>query len=105
LREYVYYILDKEIAEGDTVIQGGAEGVDSLTLDWCNSCKKSINWLTVEPVKKYNASYYLHRNAEMIGMCDRVIAIWDVKSRGTQFTIEYAKARNKPVIIYNPNKQ
>jgi hypothetical protein len=32
-----------------------------------------------------------------------VIAIWDGKSRGTEFTIRYAKARLKPVIIYNIN--
>jgi len=100
---YVCNILDKEIADGDVVIQGGADGVDSLVLDWCNKfCKKDISWLTFEPIKKYNPNYYLHRNAEMIGLCDRVIAIWDGKSRGTKFTIDYAKARHKPIIIYNP---
>ena len=62
-----------------------------------------INWITIEPINKKDTSYYLHRNAEMIGMCDRIIAIWDGKSRGTEFTIRYAKARLKPVIIYNIN--
>ena len=96
----IFHILDKNVPDGSMVIQGGAEGVDSLTLDWCNKCKKDIHWKTMEPVKN-NRDYFLHRNAEMVGMCDRVIAIWDGKSRGTKFTIDYAKARNIPVIIFN----
>jgi len=104
-KEYVFYILDKEIKEGDYIIQGGAEGVDKLVLDWCNSNnrKDGVNWDTIEPINKKDKSYYLHRNAEMIGMCDIVIAIWDGKSRGTDFTIRYAKERFKPVILYNTN--
>ncbi len=99
-RIIVYHILDENIPEGSRVINGGAEGVDSLSLDWCNQSKKNLNWTTIKPIKSQK-EYYLYRNAEMIGMCDRVIAIWDGKSRGTKFTIDYAKARNIPVIIFN----
>jgi len=108
MKEYIYYILDKEINDGDYVIQGGAEGVDQIALDWCNkvldSNSKNVNFNTVRPINN-STVYYLHRNAEMVGMCDRVIAFWDGKSRGTDFTIRYAKARNIPVKIYNPHSQ
>ncbi len=82
---------------GNIVIHGGATGVDSYAEAVCNQF--SISTIVIEPVRKDIKSYYLHRNAEMIGMADEVIAIWDGVSRGTEFTIEYAKARNKPVKI------
>ncbi len=105
IKEYIYFILDKEIKSGDYVIQGGADGVDDIALDWCNDKRKeNINFNTLRPINNKGV-YYLHRNAEMIGMCDRVVAIWDGKSRGTDFTIRYAKARNIPVIIYSPNAE
>ena len=103
IKEYIYYILDNEIQDGDYVIQGGADGVDEMAMDWCNKTTKKINWKTYYPVKKWLKEYYLHRNAEMIGKCDRVIAIWDGKSRGTEFTIKYAEARGIPVKIYTLN--
>ncbi len=105
MREYIYFILDKEIKDGDFVIQGGAEGVDSIALDWCHQTKKELQgWNTVISIRN-NSDYLLHRNAEMVGMCDRVIAFWDGMSRGTDFTIRYAQSRKKPVIIYNPYKE
>lgn len=82
---------------GNIVIHGGAMGVDSYAEAVCNIY--SISTIVIEPVNKQIKEYYLHRNAEMIGMCDEVIAIWDGASRGTKFTIDYAKARNKPVKI------
>jgi len=32
-------------------------------------------------------------------MCDEVLAFWNGKSRGTKFTIDYAKARGLKVNI------
>ena len=101
IKEYIYYILDKETNDGDYIIQGGAEGADQIALDWCNDNISKVSFNTIRPINN-KGIYYLHRNAEMVGMCDRVIAFWDGKSRGTDFTIRYAKARNIPVIIYNP---
>lgn len=95
---FVVKILRQELQEGDVVIHGGAQGVDSIAQDFCNAnnfCSVIIK--AIHPSKK---EYYLYRNAEMIGMCDRVIAFWDGKSRGTKFTIDYAKARNIAVKIY-----
>jgi hypothetical protein len=101
LKEYVFDILNKLIKNGDMVIQGGAEGVDSITLEWCQTSSLNINFKTIRPINPKDKISYLYRNAEMIGMCDRVIAIWDGKSRGTLFTIKYAKSRGIPLTIYN----
>ena len=99
---FVVEILRRELQEGDVIIHGGAQGVDSIAQDFCDAnifC--SVVMKAIHPEKK---EYYLYRNVEMIGMCDRVLAFWDGKSRGTDFTIRYAKARNIDVKIFNPNE-
>lgn len=87
----VFDVLDKEVKNGDVIIQGGASGIDSIAFSWAT--QNGICMTTVKPIFPSKKEYYLHRNAEMIGMCDRVIAFWDGKSRGTQFTFKYARHR------------
>lgn len=96
-RTLIFSKLQQEIKEGDVIIHGGANGVDSIANDFCND--NNISVVIVRPINSIPISY-LHRNAEMIGMCDRVIAFWDGKSRGTDFTIKYAKIRNMDVKIF-----
>lgn len=92
-------ILQKEIKEGDEVVHGDARyGVDILTTEWCKN--KGVTYHKVPPLNPSNKISYLFRNAEMVGMCDRVVGIWDGKSRGSKFTIDYAKERGKPVSVY-----
>jgi len=92
-------ILKQHIKQEDIVIQGGATGVDIISADWCLA--KGISKKTIRPTRTFKP-YYLHRNAEMVGMCDKVLALWDGVSRGTEFTINYAKSRDKlwKIIIY-----
>ena len=33
--------------------------------------------------------------------CDCVLAFWDGQSRGTKFTLDYAKQQGKPIMIVN----
>ena len=35
----------------------------------------------------------------MVHIADAVLAIWDGVSSGTKYTIEYARAQNKPVKV------
>lgn len=97
---FVFGILKKELKEGDTIIQGGATGVDSIALAWANNKIHKLNSITIKPLYPSKKEYYLHRNAEMIGMCDRVIAIWDGKSRGTEFTIRYTRKRGIDIKVF-----
>ena len=99
-KEVMWSLFETYIPKMSFIINGGAKGVDSLCNDWCNSFpKRVLGWETIRPINERIAAYYLHRNAEMIGMCDKVIAFWDGKSRGTKFTIDYAKSRNKEVKV------
>lgn len=101
-RVFVVETLRKELQEGDVIIHGGAQGVDGIAQAFCkanNFCSVVVK--AIHPEKR---EYYLHRNAEMVGMCDRVIAFWDGESRGTKFTIDYAKKRDIDVKVYKETK-
>ena len=92
IKEYVKKHFNKN---NDVVIHGGAKGVDSLMERACK--EEGIYTKVFRPVNPSIPAYYLHRNAEMVGLADRVVAFWDGVSRGTKFTIDYAKARGKDV--------
>jgi len=97
----VFEILDKELKPGDVVIHGGAMGADSLACAYSHqNPNKNLSLVMVPPIYPSKREYYLHRNAEMVGMSERVIALWDGVSRGTKFTINYAKMRNLDVKVY-----
>jgi len=88
----------KKLPEDVLIIHGGATGADQITDNKCKAL--GIPTKVYRPVKESIGAYYLHRNAEMVGVCDEVIAFWDGESRGTKFTIDYAEARGKLVTVY-----
>ena len=102
-QSFVGDILRKELNEGDVLIHGGANGVDSIAQEFCDD--NGFASVIVRPVDTFKGVYYLHGNAEMIGMCNRVIAFWDGKSRGTDFTVRYAKARKLDVQVFEEAKE
>ena len=95
---YIYKILRKELVAGDVIIHGGALGVDNIAQSFCDG--NSFNTIIMKSVFPSKKEYYLYRNTEMIGMCDRVIAFWDGVSRGTDFTVRYARKRGMDVKVY-----
>ena len=98
---WVFKILKKELKEGDVIIHGGAKGADSIAQAFCN--ENNFCSVIMRPIYPSKKEYYLYRNAEMVGMCDRVIAFWDGQSRGTWFTINYARKRKLDVKLYKEN--
>ena len=96
-KDAIYHVLNNNLSTGDVIIHGGAKGVDSIAQEYADEhghC--TVIFKSIHPDK---GIYYLHRNAEMVGACDWVIAFWDGKSRGTKFTIDYAQARKLSVRI------
>lgn len=88
----------KKQTEPFEIIHGGAQSGGDM---WANIYAKRnhIKSTIIRPVRTDIKTYYLHRNAEMVGMCDKVVAFWDGESRGTKFTIDYAISRGKTVEI------
>ena len=95
LNEKILDLLEG-VCDDDIIIHGGARGADTLIAEYCKLHK--IKQEIIRPINSVSENY-LRRNIEIITKCDKLIAYWDGKSRGTKFTIDYAKARNKEVII------
>ncbi len=102
LTEEMLSVLDK-IENNDIIIHGGAIGADKLIGEWCglNNIVQEI----IKPINPSNRSHYLYRNIEIVTKCDKLIVFWDGESRGTKFTMDYAKARNKEIILVRLNKK
>ena len=79
-------------------ISGGAKGADSLAEDWAK--KNEVPLQAILPDwKKYGRGAAVFRNKEIIAGCDMCVAFWDGKSRGTQNSINLAKAKGVKVKI------
>ncbi len=81
-----------------TVVSGGAQGADSLGMQYAN-CKGIPIRRFLPEWDKYGKSAGFIRNQTIVDNCDMVLAFWDGKSRGTADTIEKAKRAMKPTFI------
>ena len=82
----------------DTVISGGADGVDSLAEQYADQHRLS-KYIVRPRYDLYGRAAPLKRNEKMIDMSDAVLVIWDGHSKGTQYSIKYAKKKDKPITI------
>ncbi len=87
------------------IISGGARGVDTWAVEWAKAAKINISIEIIKPINPTDKFSYLLRNVEIITKADKIIAFWDGKSRGTKFVIDYAKAREKDIEVFNTEIQ
>lgn len=88
------YILDNV----DTIISGGANGVDRLAEQYADLHRLS-KYILRPRYELYGRAAPLRRNEQMVDMADAVIAVWDGSSKGTRYTIQYAKKTGKPITV------
>ena len=85
-------------ADVDTVISGGAGGIDSLAERYADTHRLS-KYILRPRYNFYGRFAPLKRNKEMVDMADAVLVIWDGCSKGTQYTLKYTKKINKPITL------
>ena len=97
------YNLEKYIPDETTmIITGGADGIDSLAEKFAD--KKRISKLILRPqYDVYGRAAPLKRNEKLVDICDTALIIWDGHSKGTKYTINYAKKIGKEVILITEN--
>lgn len=97
-RSIVDYDISAHIPEGvDLIISGGAVGIDTLAEKYADG--QGIEKLIIRPCyEKFGRAAPIRRNEEMVDLCDAVLAVWDGKSRGTAYTLKYARKKGKKVI-------
>ncbi|MBQ5602373.1 MAG: hypothetical protein IIU77_06085 [Clostridia bacterium] len=84
--------------ETELIISGGANGIDKLAEKYAD--KNKLSKLILRPrYDLYGKAAPIKRNESMVDLCDCVLVVWDGISRGTKYTIDYAKKKNKPTNI------
>lgn len=82
----------------ELIISGGASGVDSIAEKYADEHK--ISKLILRPrYDMYGRCAPLKRNESMVDVADTVLVVWDGISRGTKYTIDYAKRKNKTIKV------
>ena len=82
----------------DTIISGGANGIDTLAEEYADVNRLS-KYILRPQYNLYGRAAPLMRNEQMVDMADAVLVIWDSHSKGTQYTIKYAKKQNKSITL------
>lgn len=85
------------------ICSGGAIGADLLAKKYAiNNGIKYVDFLPLfktDNTIKYHPKWYFERNKKLVEHCDTLIAFWDGKSKGTKFTIDFAKKMGKDVVV------
>lgn len=99
ISDFIPINLSEKITE---IITGGAAGIDSLAIKYAK--ENNIKITIIEPeYKRYKKAAPLMRNQTIVDLSDYVLAIWDGKSKGTKYTIDYANKINKKIKVYKIN--
>ena len=85
-------------ADVDTIISGGAGGVDSLAEQYADLHRLS-KYILRPRYDLYGRAAPLKRNEQMVDTADAVLIIWDGHSKGTQFTLNYCRKSGKPTTL------
>ena len=88
--------------KNDSLISGGARGVDQYAESFFKAFNLPIE--IIRPINPSNKMDYLFRNVEIITRADKIIAFWNGYSKGTKFVIDYAKNRNKEIVVILSDK-
>ena len=82
----------------DTILSGGAQGIDTIAENFADENK--LSKIILRPKYKIYGKYApLKRNEELVNLADHILIVWDGKSAGTLYTINYARRLNKPLRI------
>jgi hypothetical protein len=81
------------------VVHGGARGIDEAAGRWAAYMGLPVRVFPADWTS-FGRSAGPRRNREMAQYADRLVAIWDGKSRGTGNMIETMRSLGKPVCVH-----
>lgn len=86
------------------IVSGGAYGVDFFGEQYANKHKLPLKVFPAD-WDRFGKSAGIRRNLEMSKYADRLIAVWDGQSRGTQHMINCMQKAAKPVYIHKETNE
>lgn len=92
--------IGRYIPQGITLlISGGAAGVDQLAERWAREHGVPVQSIRPDSIR-YGRAAPLVRNREIVKQAEMVVALWDGASKGTKYTIDYAKKQGVRTQVY-----
>ena len=85
------------------IISGGAKGIDTLAEKYADEHKIS-KLILLPQYNLYGRAAAVKRNEIMVDIADTIVIVWDGLSRGTKYTLEYAKKKNKNIVLITPSQ-
>ena len=97
--------LEDYLPEGtQELISGGAQGIDECARSYAK--RKGLIITEIFPCyERYSRAAPLRRSEEIVRRADWVVAFWDGESKGTAYTIRYAKKQGKPLTVHRMEPQ
>ncbi len=105
---YAHKAVARAQARGWSVIVGDAEGVDAAVIAACDElglpvevhgANSRLRRRTRAGKHVVHKERYLARDRAMVARADVALAVWNGRSRGTQYTFEYAQTLGKEVHV------
>jgi len=82
----------------DTVIVGGAKGIDTIGAEWAKSYGLEVQEHLPDWAGLGKRAGYV-RNARMVADATHAIIVWDGKSRGTAHTLDLVQKKGIPYVL------
>lgn len=103
--EYTPELIAEIIAKNDVhpldcVAVGTGKTLDAAVFDYCTKALVPAIQYNTDFAKYRKAASY-KRNCQIIKDSDKLLLIWDGKSKGCKDAFRFAKKQNKPAVIYN----
>lgn len=86
------------IQSGDTIVSGGAKGIDSLAAEYATAHGLALVEIRPDYAKNGRGATFI-RNREIVDNADMVVAFWNGTSKGTKYTIDYANKKGVTTLI------
>lgn len=85
-------------SEAELIISGGASGIDTAAEAYADS--RHLSKLILRPqYEKYGRAAPIRRNEAMVEQADHILVVWDAVSKGTLYTIRYARKQHKEITV------
>ena len=91
-------LVEKMVTKPTEVISGGAKGYDTMAASSAKEREIKLNEMLPEYAKYGRAATFI-RNRNIVDSADIGVAFRDYKSKGTKYTIDYARNNEKTLII------
>lgn len=105
--EVVFPIIENFLEEHSvtqpTFLIGSAKGVDPLSRKFAEGrgfdIVEFLPYHLLDPTAEFESKYFFIRTKQIIDNADKVLVIWDTKSKGTEYAIKYSQKKELPIMI------